>query len=280
MRVIKTEDLVERVAAMCLEAATCLPPDVFAGLERARAREQSATGQAILDVLLDNARLAKRERVPICQDTGVAVYFVELGTEVKLEGDLYEALRVGTELGYRRGFLRMSIAQEPLFERQNSRTNGPPVVHIRLIPGDKLRLTLAPKGGGSENMSALAMLKPSDGKQGVCDFVVDTVRRAGGNPCPPIVVGVGLGGNFEMAPLLAKRALLRTLGESHPEPRYAALEAELLDLINASGIGPQGLGGNMTALAVHVEYAACHIASLPVAVNLNCHAARHVTVDF
>ena len=189
-------------------------------------------------------------------------------------------MRRGTELGYTRGYLRMSIAQEPLFERQNTKTNGPPVVHVRLVPGETLRITLAPKGGGSENMSALAMLKPADGKAGVVDFIVNTVRNAGGNPCPPIVVGVGVGGNFEMAPMLAKRALLRTLGEPNPDPRYAAFEAELLELINKTGIGPQGLGGRVTALAVHVEFAQCHIASLPVAVNLNCHAARHVTAEF
>ena len=280
MRVIDTDTLVEKVADMCVQAATCLPADVFNGLQRAREIEVSPTGQAILDVLVENAQLARREGVPICQDTGVAVYFVDLGSEVVLKGDLYEALRRGTELGYTRGYLRMSIAQEPLFERQNTKTNGPPVVHVRLVPGETLRITLAPKGGGSENMSALAMLKPADGKAGVVDFIVNTVRNAGGNPCPPIVVGVGVGGNFEMAPMLAKRALLRTLGEPNPDPRYAAFEAELLELINKTGIGPQGLGGRVTALAVHVEFAQCHIASLPVAVNLNCHAARHVTAEF
>ncbi len=280
MREIETDSIVERVAQMCLKAATCLPQDVFQGLRQARESEVSPTGQAILDVLLENAELAERESVPICQDTGVAVYFVELGNEVVLKGDLYEALRQATALGYKRGYLRMSIAEEPLFGRKNSLTNGPPVVHVRLVPGDALRITLAPKGGGSENMSALAMLKPSDGKQGVVDFIVNTVKAAGGNPCPPIVVGVGLGGNFEMAPLLAKRALLRPLGQHHPAARYAEFENELLTLINDTGIGPQGLGGRTTALAVHVETAPCHIASLPVAVNLNCHAARHVTLEF
>lgn len=280
MRVVQTDTLVEKIAEMCVKAATCLPDDVFQGLQAARKREKSPTGTAILDVILENAQLAKSEGVPICQDTGVAVYFVELGHEVVLQGDLYQAISQGTELGYKRGYLRMSIAGEPLFERRNTQTNTPPVVHVTLVPGDTLRITLASKGGGSENMSAMAMLKPSDGKQGVVDFILNTIRKAGGNPCPPIVVGVGLGGNFEMAPLLAKRALLRPLGQANPDPRYAEFEREMLDLINQTGIGPQGLGGTTTALAVHVEYAQCHIASLPVAVNLNCHVARHVVCEF
>ncbi|MBQ7567920.1 fumarate hydratase [bacterium] len=280
MRTVKCADLVDAIADMCVEAATCLPPDVLAGLQRAKETEQSPVGLAVLDVLLENAALAKREKVPICQDTGVAVYFVELGHETVLEGNLYEAICQGTELGYKRGYLRMSIAGEPLFERLNTHTNTPPVVHVSLVPGDALRITLASKGGGSENMSAMAMLKPSDGKAGVVKFILDTVRKAGGNACPPMVVGIGLGGNFEMAPLLAKRALLRELSQPHPEERYAAFEREMLELINGTGIGPQGLGGKVTAMAVHVEYAPCHIASLPVAVNFNCHVARHAVREF
>ena len=279
MRVINTEDLVERVAEMCIKAATCLPADVWDGLRRAKEREVSPTGLAVLDVLLENAALAEREKVPICQDTGVAVFFADVGHEVVLKGDLYEAISRGTALGYQRGYLRMSIAAEPLFERKNTGSNTPPVVHVRLVPGDTLRITLASKGGGSENMSAMAMLKPSDGKDGVVKFILDTVRKAGGNACPPMVVGIGLGGNFEMAPFLAKKALLRPLGEANPDPRYAEFEREMLSLINDTGIGPQGLGGRVTALAVHAEYAQCHIASLPVAVNFNCHVARHAVIE-
>lgn len=279
MRVIDTELLVERIAEMCIQAATCLPEDVLNGLQKAKTEEKSPVGSAILDVLLENAALAKRERVPICQDTGVAVFFVDLGHEAVLKGDLYEAISKGTALGYKRGYLRMSIAGDPLFDRQNTGTNTPPIVHVRLVPGDALRITLAAKGGGSENMSAMAMLKPSDGRAGVEKFVLETVRKAGGNACPPMVVGIGLGGNFEIAPYLAKKALLRQLGEPHPDSRYADFEREMLELINRTGIGPQGLGGKVTALAVHVEYAPCHIASLPVAVNFNCHVARHAFLE-
>lgn len=280
MRVISADEVVEAVAKLCLQAACCLPEDVLRCLNRARDAETSGLGQYILQKLVDNANLAKSEMVPICQDTGVAVFFVEMGQDVRIVGrDIYECLDAGTELGYRRGYLRLSIAKDPLFDRSNTGTNTPPIVHLKLVPGEQLRITLAPKGGGSENMSAMAMLKPLVGKAGINEFVLDTVRRAGGNPCPPIVVGLGMGGNFERAPYLAKKALLRPLGQSNPDPRYAQYEQELLEAINQLGVGPQGLGGTVTALAVHIEVAACHIASLPVAVNLNCHAARHASVE-
>jgi fumarate hydratase subunit alpha len=280
MRTIHSDAIVSAVAEICQEAAFRLPADVRRALEEARGTEKSPLGLSILGQITENADLAERERVPMCQDTGVAVYFVEVGNQVHIEGlGLAEALAEGTRQGYTEGYLRMSIVKDPLFERVNSKTNGPPVVHVELVPGDRLRITLAPKGGGSENMSAMAMLKPLVGKEGVADFVVETVRRAGGNACPPIIVGLGLGGNFERAPYLAKKALLRKLGSVHPDPRYADFERELLEKVNATGVGPQGLGGRTTALAVHIEAAPCHIASLPVAVNLNCHAARHASVE-
>lgn len=279
MRTLGFEEIAAAAAGLCTPAACDLPADVLRALEAARTREVSPLGRSILGQITQNAVLARQEQVPMCQDTGVAVWFVELGSDVHVEGDLREALAEGTRRGYRDGWLRNSIVKDPLFDRVNTGSNGPPVVHVEIVPGDRLRLTLAPKGGGSENMSAMAMLKPLVGQEGVAEFVVETVRRAGGNACPPIIVGVGVGGNFEMAPYLAKKALLRDVGSVHPNPDYAAFERDLLERVNATGVGPQGLGGRVTALAVHVESYPCHIASLPVAVNLNCHAARHASVE-
>ncbi|MBQ7503520.1 fumarate hydratase [bacterium] len=280
MRIIPREVIVEKVADLCFKAAVDLPDDVYRAIKRAGEREESPIGKSILVNLVKNADIARQERVPICQDTGVAVYFVEIGTSVDMsQWDIYEVLEEATTLGYTRGYLRLSVARDPLEDRSNSKTNGPPVVHLKLVPGDKLKITLAPKGGGSENMSALAMLKPLAGKEGVINFVIDTVRKAGGNPCPPCIIGLGLGGNFEMAPFLAKKALLREVGERHPNPYYAQFETEILEKVNASGIGPGGLGGSTTALDVHIETYPCHIASLPAAVNLNCHAARHASIE-
>lgn len=279
MRTLEYDRIVAAAASLCTPAACDLPQDVLDALQAARTLEVSPLGCSILGQITQNAVLAREERIPMCQDTGVAVWFVELGADVHVQGDLRAALAEGTENGYTEGYLRKSIVKDPLFERINTKTNGPPVVHVEIVPGDRLKLTLAPKGGGSENMSAMAMLKPLVGPQGVAEFVVETVRRAGGNACPPVIVGVGVGGNFELAPYLAKKALLRDVGTVHPDPRYAAFEQELLERVNATGVGPQGLGGRVTALAVHVEYYPCHIASLPVAVNLNCHAARHASVE-
>ncbi|MBD3314270.1 MAG: fumarate hydratase [Chitinivibrionales bacterium] len=279
MRAIAYNEVVTRVAELCKKAAYELPSDVHAALESAHGSENAPLGRSILRHCLDNAAIASRERMPICQDTGFAVYFVEMGAEVFIEGGLLaDAVAEGTARGYTDGYLRKSIVADPLFDRKNTRDNTPPIVHLSIVPGDRLRLILAPKGGGSENMSAVAMLKPADGQQGVIDFIVETVVKAGGNPCPPTIVGVGIGGTFEMVTLLAKRALLRKVGEPNPDKRYAALEREILDRINASGVGPQGLGGTTTAFAVHINTYPCHIASLPVAVNLNCHAARHAEV--
>lgn len=275
-RMIQFDRVVETAEALCGEAACDLPPDVLEKLREGAEKERSATGREFFRQYLENAAIAARERLPLCQDTGFAVWFVEYGDRLAFDrGDIYEALNEGTRRGYKKFFLRKSILKDPIFDRSNTFDNTPAVIHLKLVPGDKLKLTLAPKGGGSENMSGLRMLRPADGLEGVKNFVVDTVKHAGGNPCPPTVVGVGVGGTMEMCAILAKRALLRKLGERNPDPRYAALELELLARLNESGVGPQGLGGDVTCLDVHIEQHPCHLASLPVAVNLNCHAARH-----
>jgi fumarate hydratase subunit alpha len=237
--------------------------------------EESPTGKEILEMLLENARIARDEMIPICQDTGFSVVFLDVGQDVHfVGGDINEAIADGIRRGYTEGFLRKSILSDPI-KRVNTGDNTPAVVHLTIVPGEKVKVTLAPKGGGSENMSGVKMLKPSDGIEGVKNFVVERVDAAGGNPCPPIVVGVGIGGTFEKCAFLAKKALLRPLGSRHADPFYAEVEAELLRRINATGIGPQGLGGRVTALDVHIETYPCHIASLPAAVNINCHASRH-----
>ena len=277
LRTIEAERVTATVARLCQEANFHLPQDVRHSFERAVAGESSPTGRDVLDQLRENARIAATEEVPLCQDTGFAVVFLELGQDAHVTGgDLYGAVNEGVRQGYREGYLRKSIVGHPL-ERVNTGDNTPAVIHTAIVPGDGLKITVAPKGGGSENMSAIRMLKPAEGVAGVKKFVLETVESAGPNPCPPIVVGVGIGGTFEKAAWLAKTALLRDLGEPAGDPAAAALERELLREINCLGIGPAGLGGNTTALAVHVELYAAHIASLPVAVNINCHAARHVS---
>jgi len=275
MRTVHYRDIVVAVKEMCCQAAFDLPDDVVRSLKRAMRKESSVLGKSVIGSLLENAAVARRDRVPLCQDTGFSVFFVELGSTVAVEeGRITDAINEGVRLGYREGFLRASIVDDPVFKRKNTRDNTPAIVHLSMTAGDKLRTVLAPKGGGCENMSALAMLNPSDGAQGVIDFVVQTVVKAGPNPCPPTIVGVGIGGTADRAALLAKEALLRPLSEPHADHEYATLEKTILDRINSSGIGPQGLGGSVTALAVHIETFPCHIASLPVAVSINCHAAR------
>ncbi len=275
MRQISTEKIIEAVKQLSMSAAYDLGKDVVEAIENAKKVEESPVGRGILDQVLENAKIARNESVPMCQDTGFAVLFVELGQEAQIVGgDLNAALNEGVRQGYKDGYLRKSIVGDPL-ERKNTGDNTPAVIHINIVPGDKLKIIIAPKGGGSENMSEVKMLKPSDGIQGVKDFVIDRVRRSGGNPCPPIIVGVGIGGTFEKCALLAKTALLREVGSRNPNKFYADLELELLEKINKLGIGPQGLGGVTTALDVHIETFPCHIASLPVAVNTQCHAARH-----
>jgi fumarate hydratase subunit alpha len=280
MRTVNYHDIVTAVRDICIRAACDLPADVYTVLTNALKTEQSPRAQSILAKCLENAAIAKKERLPLCQDTGFAVFFVTLGSDVSVQnGHISDAITEGTKRGYQEGWLRKSIVSDPVFDRINTTDNSPPVIHYTLIPGSELTITIAPKGGGSENTSAIAMLKPSDGKEGIIKFVTDTVIKAGGNSCPPTIVGVGIGGTFETAALLAKKALIRPLGCSHPDSRYKELEQKILSLLNASDVGPQGLGGTTTALAVHIETHPCHIASLPVAVNMNCHAARHASLS-
>ncbi len=272
---INVNNISQAVAKLCIDANYFLGQDMIDALQNAYDQEISLTGKEILKQIMDNAVVAKSEEVPMCQDTGFAVIFVELGQDVHIEGgSLENAINEGVRRGYTDGYLRKSIVGHPL-ERENTGDNTPAVVYYKLVPGDKLKITVAPKGGGSENMSAIKMLKPAEGLEGVKQFVLDTVLAAGSNPCPPVVVGVGIGGTFEKAAMLSKESLLRAVGTPNPRPDIADLEKELLISINNLGIGPQGLGGRITALAVHVDVYPAHIASLPVAVNINCHANRH-----
>ena len=275
MRIIHVSQIIEAVARLCQEANFNLPQDVSRALKTALQREESELGREIIRQILENAEIAARERVPICQDCGMAVLFVEMGQDVRIEGGgLEEAINEGVRRGYSEGYLRKSVVRDPI-DRINTGDNTPAVIHYNVVEGERLKITLLPKGGGSENMSGLRMLTPADGVEGVKRFVLETVDSAGANPCPPIIVGVGIGGTFEKAALLAKKALMREIGSPNRSAHIAELERELLEEVNSLGIGPQGLGGRITALAVHVEAFPCHIASLPVAVNLQCHAARH-----
>ncbi len=275
MRELNVQEITKVVKDMCMTANYDLGEDVYNRLKESRENETTEVGRNILDMIIQNAEIATNEQVPICQDTGFSVFFVELGQEVHLVGgSLNDAINEGVRQGYADGYLRKSIVEDPL-RRVNTKDNTPAVVHIELVPGDGFKITIAPKGGGSENMSEVKMMKPADGEDGAKDFVVDRVTRSGANPCPPIIVGVGIGGTFEKSAMLSKKALLREVGERNPDPYYADMEKELLERVNRIGIGPQGLGGKTTALEVFVEAHPCHIASLPVAVNINCHAARH-----
>ena len=274
MKEIDAWQVTEKVKELCVKANYELPEDVLAAFKMAKEIEESPLGVSILEQLLKNADIARKERVPICQDTGFGVVFVELGEEVRIiGGSLKEAITEGVRQGYKEGYLRKSICHP--FTRKNTGDNTPPVIHIESVPGERLKLTVAPKGGGSENMSRVTMLKPSDGIEGIKDFIVNRVKESSGNPCPPIIVGVGIGGTFEYSAFLAKKALLRQVGTPSTDPELAEIERDILDQINNLGIGPMGLGGRTTALGVHVEMFPCHIASLPLAVNINCHAARH-----
>lgn len=277
MRTLDCKTVVEVTSRLCREANCVLEPDVAAALEAARQEEVSPTGKDVLGQLLENARIAAREEIPICQDTGIAVVFVEVGQDVRIVGgSLEEAVVQGVRQGYEQGYLRKSVVAGPL-NRVNTGDNTPPVIHWRVVPGDRLKISVMPKGAGSENMSALKMLKPAEGLDGVKRFIVETVSSAGPNPCPPLVVGVGLGGTLEKAALLAKEALLRPVGTKNPVGELAGLEESLRVSLNGLGIGPMGLGGRVTVLAVHILTYPTHIAMLPVAVNLNCHAVRHKT---
>ena len=278
MREIDASGVTAAVRRLCIDANNLLEEDVMTKLEEAIPKEESPVGREILEQILNNDRMAARLGMPMCQDTGVAVVFVELGQDVHvIGGDFIEAINEGVRQGYRDGFLRKSLVTDPVIERKNTKDNTPAIIHTQIVPGESIQITLAPKGGGSENMSEVRMMQPSDGIEGITDFVVDRVRRSGGNPCPPVIVGVGIGGNFEQSALLSKKALLRPLGSLNPDPIWNPVEVELLDRINRLGIGPMGLGGRTTALAVHILAQPCHIASMPIAVNLQCHAARHKT---
>ncbi|HPL52858.1 MAG TPA: fumarate hydratase [Bacillota bacterium] len=276
MREINVDVITNVVEKLCIESNYYLPEDVKEALEGAVKKEESSLGKEILLDILNNQEIARRNNVPICQDTGLAVVFLELGQDVRLVGgDLNEAIDEGVRRGYKNGYLRKSSVDDPFMVRKNKGDNTPAIIHTTIVKGDKIKIILAPKGGGSENMSALAMLKPSDGVEGIKKFVLDTVDKAGSNPCPPIIVGIGIGGTIEKTTLIAKKALLRTIGEYNSNPVVANLEKELLEEINNLGIGPQGFGGRMTALAVNIETFPAHIASMPVAINIQCHAARH-----
>lgn len=275
MREIQVSTITDTVAALCVQACTRLPEDVKQRVYDCRKAEPWPTAQDILDVIIEN--FETNGPIPLCQDTGMACVFLEVGQEVHITGgNLYDAVNAGVAKGYTDGLLRKSVVRDPL-DRVNTGDNTPAMIYTDIVPGDKLTITVAPKGFGSENMSRIAMLKPADGVEGVKQFVLETIELAGPNPCPPMTIGVGIGGTFDKAALLAKRALLREMGIHNSNPFYAALEDELLERINAMGIGPQGLGGKTTALSLAIETTATHIAGLPCAVNINCHSARHAT---
>ena len=276
MKTISAAEITQIVARLSIQANTHLPPDIVAALDRTRRDEPWPLARETLGLLWDNLELAEEKSLPICQDTGMACVFVELGQDVHIEGDFERAIHEGVRQGYGEGYLRKSIVGDPL-RRVNTEDNTPAAITLRLVPGDGCRITVAPKGFGSENMSRLGMLKPADGVEGVKNFVVETVRLAGSNPCPPIVLGVGIGGSFDKVAYLAKHALLRPIDQHNPDPFYADLERDLLRAINALGVGPQGFGGQTTCLGLSIETAPTHVAGLPVAVNVSCHVTRRAT---
>ncbi|GAA0677869.1 MULTISPECIES: fumarate hydratase [Clostridium] len=279
MREINVSTITSAIKELCINANYYLDQDIRDRLKEAQDKETFPIAKEMLTKIMINADIAKNEQMPMCQDTGMACVFVELGQEVHIAGgSLEEAIHEGVRQGYTEGYLRKSVVKDPL-DRVNTKDNTPAIIYYNIVPGDKLKITVAPKGFGSENMSGIKMLKPADGVEGVKEFIIETVKKAGPNPCPPIVVGVGIGGTFDRAANLAKKALIRPTAERNANPMYADLEAELLEKINALGIGPQGFGGKTTALAVNIEYYPTHIAGLPVAVNINCHATRHAEVE-
>jgi fumarate hydratase subunit alpha len=277
MREIHIDEIRDNVAQMCVDAAYNLSEDVLTAFDRAIETETAPAAKEILGLLKENARVAREERLPICQDTGIAIFFVEIGQDLRIKnGFIVDAINEGVRKGYKEGYLRKSVV-DPL-TRKNTGDNTPAIIYTELVPGDKLKISFMPKGAGSENMSVIRMLRPTEGVEGIKAFVLECVQKAGANPCPPVVIGVGIGGDFEKAALIAKKALLRPVGSPNARLELASLEEMLLKTVNKTGIGPEGLGGNVTAMAVHVESFPCHIASLPVAVNINCHAARHKTI--
>ncbi|HCC00510.1 MAG TPA: fumarate hydratase [Ruminococcaceae bacterium] len=276
MREIQAKTLCAKVKELFLQANYRIGPDILSALHTASEKEHSPTGRAVLQQLIENDQIAANEKIAICQDTGISVLFIHLGQDVHLtNGNFNEAIQQGVKEAYQEGYLRKSIVTDPVFDRNNTGDNTPAVIHVDIVPGNQIEIEVSPKGFGSENMSALKMLTPADGEKGVRNFIMETVQKAGPNPCPPIVVGVGIGSTIEMAAKIAKKATMRKVGSRNFDPRYAKMEMELLQNINKLGIGPAGLGGNTTALAVNIEWLPAHIASLPVVVNICCHAARH-----
>ena len=278
-RIIKSEDITAAVKKLFMDCNYFIGNDILSALERARDNEDSDTAKSVLSQIIENDRIAAKEEIPMCQDTGMAVLFVEYGDKVVVDGDFEEAVQQGVRLAYEDGYLRKSVVDDPVFDRINTKDNTPAIIHTKIVSGDKIKLTAGGKGFGSENMSAIKMLTPSYGVEGVKQFILDTVRSAGPNPCPPIVVGVGIGGTFERAAQIAKKATFRSIDTKNPDERYAQLEDELLTEINKMGFGPAGLGGKTCALGVNIETSPTHIAGMPVAVNICCHAARHKTTE-
>jgi fumarate hydratase subunit alpha len=276
MREIKANQIKNKVKELFLKANFYINPDLINRLKETLKEENSPIGKYVLQMIIENNKIASKEEVPICQDTGMAVVFVDIGQEVHLVGgDFVEAINQGVKEAYKEGYLRKSVVDDPVFERKNTKTNTPAIIYTDIVPGDKIKLLVMPKGFGSENMSTIAMLKPADGEKGIVDFVVETVKKAGPNPCPPTVIGVGVGGTADKAMVIAKKAIARKISSYNKNVKYEAMEKEALRRINNLGIGPAGLGGNVTCLAVHIDYLPTHIAGLPVAVNVCCHAARH-----
>lgn len=278
MKTIKKEIIIQEVKRLCQEANYALPQDVYQALKNAYETEDSQLSKQTLDVLNKNAQIAQESCSPICQDTGMACVFVEIGQDVHVEGSLSEAIHEGVRQGYQEGYLRKSVVNDPMFDRINTKDNTPAIINYDIVEGDQLKIIVAPKGFGSENMSQVKMLKPSDGVEGVKDFVLKVINDAGPNACPPMVIGVGIGGSFDRVTLLAKKAMLREIGSHHPDQRYHELEDELLEKINQTGIGPAGYGGKTTALSLNIETYPTHIAGMPVAVSICCHVARHKEV--
>lgn len=279
MREIKVKDITLKVEEMLLDACYNIPSNILNALKQAKETEKSPLGKEVIQRIIENDELANAKQLPICQDTGVVVCFLEVGYDVHFDGDIYEAINEGVKNAYTKGYLRKSVVKHPL-DRVNTKDNTPAITHIKLVPGDKVKIHVAPKGGGSENMSLVKMLIPADGVEGIKKLVLDTVFNGGGKPCPPIIVGLGIGGNLEKSALLAKEALMREIDDKNSDPILEKLEKELLEEINKLGVGPMGFGGKTTCLAVKINAYPCHIASLPVAINIQCHASRHKSFEF
>ncbi|MDE5592238.1 MAG: fumarate hydratase [Helicobacter sp.] len=280
MRDVSCNAIIESVKKLCIEACCIVTKDMYDAFMESKAKEQSVLGRDILGKIIENADIAKKEMMPICQDTGMTVVFVELGQEVHIiDGYLEDAINEGVAKGYTEGYLRKSVVKDPIYHRDNTKNNTPAVIHVRIVPGNKLKIKVAPKGFGSENKGILKMLVPADGLEGVKRVFLEAVENAGPNACPPLVVGVGVGGTMEKCAILAKEAAIRSVDSKNPNPEYARLEEELRELANKTGVGPQGLGGNTTAIKVNIEVYPTHIAGLPVCININCHAARHAEIE-